>query len=404
MKKIMVLTTYLANLWLAIKGEKINTEDSDVYLDSIINRMPAYIFWKNKSSIYLGCNHRFSHLVGLTSSEEIIGKTDFDLNWKNEEVELFREGDRSVMSGNPLINVEEIIKQPNKKDIVMLVSKVPLRNKTGECIGMLGMSMDITELKETQQNLKVAKEKAERLLQDKNEFLRNIEHDIRTPYSGLYSIISHLESIEENQEKKEMLEIVKDSAKELLDYNNAMIEFARADEGMLTVLQKKFDLESLASGVINIEKPAAIAKGLKLELNYSEDIPKYLIGDPNKIQTLLIDLLGNSIKFTKEGYCKLTVDCAKKDEKLAIIQFIIEDTGIGIPEDKQEYIYEKFAKLSPSNQNVYKGAGLGLSMVKLIMQELNGEIELKSELGKGTTFSCTIPLRVALTDKPPLNA
>lgn len=149
-----------------------------------------------------------------------------------------------------------------------------------------------------------------------------------------------------------------------------------------------------------MEKAAAAIKKLELIYEYPEDIPTVFLSDENRIERIILNLLSNAIKFTDKGHVHVQVKLVKElDDKNLILQIIVSDTGIGIPHDKQQYIYEKFYRGSPANQNKYPGAGLGLHIVKQFIEDLDGEIEVVSSPNKGTIFICTLPFKRPLVDK-----
>jgi signal transduction histidine kinase len=183
----------------------------------------------------------------------------------------------------------------------------------------------------------------------------------------------------------------------LYDYCNGILDFSTAEMGSLPLLEKELDLKELVTNVVKMETPAVNFQKLKLLLNYDDNIPPKLLGDEYRLKRILINLISNAIKFTKKGFIEVSVILAKKvDKENILLKFTVLDTGIGIPEDKQDIIYEKFAKLTPSNSGLYKGIGFGLTMVKQFIKELDGEISLKSELGEGSTFTCIIPFKIPL--------
>lgn len=152
-----------------------------------------------------------------------------------------------------------------------------------------------------------------------------------------------------------------------------------------------------------MEALAAEAKKLNIICEYAEDVPYILIGDSYRLQRILLNLTSNAIKFTQEGYVKIKIKLAKKvDDKKLVLRISIEDSGIGIPKELQINVYEKFNRLNPSNQGFYKGAGLGLSIVKQFISEMGGEIDLKSEVNIGSIFMCTLPFDLPLIDEIPL--
>ncbi len=147
-----------------------------------------------------------------------------------------------------------------------------------------------------------------------------------------------------------------------------------------------------------MELPTAKLKQLELKTHYDSSIPPVLVGDRYRLHRILINLMSNAIKFTKKGHVTLRALLCNKTTHSALIRFIIEDTGIGIPDDKKEYIFETFSRLTLSNTGLYKGVGLGLRVVKQFMHEMDGEIDLVSDVGQGTQFICTIPFNIPLTN------
>jgi two-component system aerobic respiration control sensor histidine kinase ArcB len=379
---------------------------SEVYrLRSIIDNLPGSIYWKDKDGVYLGRNQSSAESLknmGFPWREEaIIGKTDYDL-FAKDMADQFRAHDMQVMDSGKASSHEETV--PLKTGpIVQLSTKAPYYDEKGRTVGLVGNTVDITYLKNIQAELIDAKNKAEAANQLKSAFIRNMEHDIRTPFSGIYSIATVLESQETDNNKKKSLNAIVQCAKELLDYCNSILDFAKIETGALPCISKKFDIKKLIQSVIITEIPAAQAKGLALTVQYDENLPAILIGDNHRLQRVLLNLISNAIKFTQAGHVKITVELAQKtDAKNCIVRIKVADTGIGIAEDKQLNIYEKFSRLNPSNQGMYKGTGLGLSIVKQFVSEMGGEIDLQSEIDKGTVFLCTLPFELPLINDLPL--
>lgn len=376
----------------------ITAHDSYNILNAIINNLPGSVYWKDLSGHYLGCNKFVATMAGFDSTADIIGKTDYDLCW-SEFADEWRLLDTQVIEENKTIVREEKVKLANGNVITELTYKTPLRNEYGEVIGIIGTSLDITDRKKMETELHESQIAAEAANQAKSEFLRNMEHQLRTPFSGVYSMVEILAANETAPDKKELLEITYRSAKEFLELLNDIIEFSRNQSEGAPLLEKKFDLKKLISKTIAMQQAAAKCKHLTLKQHYPTNIPSIWISDPNRIQRIMMNLLSNAIKFSFKGSITIKIKLAKKiDDKHYIIQLSVADMGIGIPADKQAAIYEKFYRIHPANQNKYTGAGLGLYVVKQLITELEGEIEVISHLQKGTTFICTLPLRRPLLD------
>ncbi len=369
-------------------------------LEYIVSHMPGYIYWKNKRSEYLGCNERLARFSHLNKPSDIIGKTDEDFEWGKQQADQFRQDDQLIMeTGKNLITEYELDqKREDGQPLYVRTEKMPFYDQDGKVIGVLAIAFDITDQKALERQLIEEKNKAEQANRIKTEFMRNMEHDIRTPFSGVWGMANHLWEIEQDETKKEYLHDITQCAKELLDYCNSILDFSKIESGLLVIIDKKFVLEQLVDSVVKIELPAATYKKLQLKVSYDANIPPILIGDRYRLHKILINLVSNAIKFTKKGHIELNVSLIKKTKQSALVRLIIEDTGIGIPEDKQDYIFEKFSRLSSSNKGFYKGIGLGLRVVKNFMHDIDGEVDLVSIVGKGTQFICTIPFQLPLTN------
>ncbi len=352
-------------------------------LKDLLDPITVHYWWKDKNGKYLGCNKNVINLLGLKSQDEIIGKTDYEMIW-HKAADTLTYHDQLVMDSEKTHTREEKVTIEDGKVLTFLVSKAPYRDKNGEIIGTIGASLDITMLKQADQV--------------KTEFIKNMEHDIRTPFNGIWGIANILWEQETDSVKKEYLGDITHCAKELLDYCNTILDFSKVESDSFPVIEKKFNLRKLIESVLKIETPAAKNKNLTLTHNLSENLPPVIIGDYYRLCRVIINLLGNAIKFTKKGFVSLTVSMIKQTNKVALIRFIIEDTGEGIPSEAQHYIFEKFSRLSPSNKGLYKGSGLGLKIVKQFIQEMDGEIDLNSSVGNGAKFICTIPFTIPLTD------
>ena len=361
-------TTGTLSVAVDITNQKLTEQEVTTALnimEDIFYNLPGLIYWKNKKSQYIGFNKNVVELSGLSRSQ-FRGKTDKELNWGQQEAESFQKDDQEIMKkGNVKVTEYEIpITRPDGRFMTVRTEKSPLYDRNGNITGVLGVAMDITDIKVLENEIRAEKEIVEKLSQAKTEFIRNMEHDIRTPFSGIYTIANALATKETDSEKKRYLSAIAQGAKELLDYCNNILDFSKIESGTLPILYKKFDLKKLVNGVIAIEKSASEVKELMLTVEYPEDLPKIIIGDNNRLVRVLINLVSNAIKFTQKGYVKIIVKSVKKEEKRAILRFIIQDTGIGISKNQLQYIYEKFSKLVPSNKGD-RGYGLGLPTVKL---------------------------------------
>lgn len=371
--------------------EKRYWKERDFFI-TLVDEIPYYVFWKNRDSVFLGCNQLFAKATGLMSPDEIIGKTDYELPWDRKESDRYRADDRRVMeSGVPRLNIEEPQTLPDGTYKTLLTSKVPLISQKGKVIGVLCIYNDITERKTIELALQTAKEKAVVANQLKIDFIENMQHDMRTPAAGLYQILSILSETKNHKKITELLPIATKASKELLDLCNEIINFEKIDYGKHKIISKKLRIDKMVSRILSLNGAAAISKNIKFIWYFDPKIPKYVIGDSFRLRKILINLIGNSLKFTKKGEVRIDIAKVRTIKKTIWINFEISDTGIGIPENKIAIIFEKFTRLNPSNQNLYKGTGLGLSYVKKFVDDLNGKIKVESKVGLGTKFTITLP-------------
>ncbi|PWY55117.1 hybrid sensor histidine kinase/response regulator [Legionella qingyii] len=374
-----------------------NQEKTQSTLENILAHMPGHVYWKDKNGVYLGCNNRQAQNLGFQFGYEIVGKTDFDLPWGENQAELFRQNDLHIMQTGETEIIEETAQIDGKKAIV-LSHKSPMRNKKGEITGVLGISINITDRKKIEAELNIAKEKAEAASLAKTEFLENMRHDIRTPLTGIVGFADLIKSEAQSPRIKEYADNLVASSHALLDFMDDVLEAIHVSSGEVPKVRKKFVLQKVAQHIIDLNKAKAFAKHLDFSLDFDPNIPKYLIGDPVRIHRILLELIANSLNFTDAGFVRLTAKLAKQENREVIIKFIVEDSGIGIPKDKQQEIFLQFKRLTPSYKGIYKGAGLGLAVIKQFIDELDGEIYVESTVAKGTIFTCIIPLKTALLE------
>jgi two-component system aerobic respiration control sensor histidine kinase ArcB len=382
------------------KSAKQNAHIHEVFLKNITRVLPQYVFWKDADSIYLGCNENYARLVGLSSPEDIIGKTDNDLDWQpvGHTAAIFQKGDQDTLSGHLITNQEEILALPDDKTITTLVSKLPIMDK-GKAIGIVGYFTDITELKNKEKEILKAKKQAEAANEAKSAFMANISHDIRTPLTGIIGMTKILSKELKSKSGKEAAHNLFMAGNVLLDLLNEVIEFTKLAADNLPIYDIKFSFQDLINNIIFLEKPCAHEKKLELSLSYDTKIPPYLIGDQTRIHRIVLNLVSNAIKFTEHGKVEVSAKLAKQKGKEIILKLSVKDTGTGISPKDQEIIFSKFIRLQASHKGNYEGFGLGLSIVKQFITEIEGEIYVDSKKGKGSIFTCIIPLKVALLDE-----
>lgn len=366
-------------------------------LSMIMNVVPGNLYWKSKEGIYLDCNRFMIDIAGKQNKAEIIGKTDEAL-WPSQANQL-KENDSKVIQSGQSMSLEEYIDLPDGRHYFAAV-KEPLRDCQGHIVGVVGNSMDITQLKHYQEQLQQEKEKVEQAYQVKKAFLYNMRHDIRTPFTGLLGLAESLALTEPEPERKAQLQYLAQSAHALLRIMNEILDYLEQDTVSPGLIIKKFSLKELVNTLDDALLSAARHKNLKWYVHYDADIPDLLFGDKLALYRFLMNLLCNAVKFTEEGYVRLKIDLLFREKKRVFIRFVIEDSGSGIPDDKVDFIFESFTRVTPSYEGRYSGIGLGLRFVKQFMDEIeDAEIEVDSQLGVGSTFTCTIPFKIPLSER-----
>jgi two-component system sensor histidine kinase/response regulator len=373
---------------------------SQQLLEGIINTISVRVFWKDKDLVYLGCNLIFAQDAGFSDQKDLIGKNDFQMGWR-DQAELYRSGDRQVIeSGCPILLNEEPQTTPEGNTITLLTNKLLLKNSKGEIYGILGTSMNVTELTAAVQQIKLKNEELQKLNAEKDKFFSIIAHDLKTPFN---SIMGLSEILVENMKEKDYNEIEKYAEMIMFSSQKAvsllmnLMEWSQTQTGRMNFNPVSLEIFSIINEAILLH--AETAKQKSINISATQESLIRIFADKAMISTILRNLIYNAIKFTNPG--GNIIISAEVNQKEVIIY--VKDSGIGLEKTTIEKLFRIDVNHSTPGTQKEKGTGLGLILCKEFVEKHNGKIWVESEVGKGSTFFFTIPLVNKLDNKQQLN-
>jgi len=291
-----------------------------------------------------------------------------------------------------------------KKDGTLYTEEATIsfvRNAEGKTTNYVGVKHDITERKRTEEQLEITKERAEAANIAKSQFLANMSHEIRTPMSIITGFSDILINEELTTDQLKSAELIRNAGKSLLTIINDILDYSKIEAGKLKVVPADFSLKTILDDVDNVMRPLAVKKKLPFEIICGETLPAIIQTDKGRLHQCLVNLVGNAIKFTQQGHVHLKVFPEDKDNK-PFIRFDVEDTGIGVPPDMREHIFDSFAQIEKGSTRKHGGTGLGLTITSQLAHLLGGELSFTSDEGAGSTFSLVIPAGIHVTSLPSL--
>jgi PAS domain S-box-containing protein len=376
-----------------LRRAEVALMESEAIYASLVDSLPLNMFRKDLQGRLVYANKRYCDMLN-TDLERLVGKTDRDL-FPEELARKYRRDDlRVISSGQVIEDVEQHVKKDGTQ-LYVQVLKAPVRDAAGNTVGLQGLFWDVTARKVAEEQLREAKEAAEAASRAKSVFLANMSHEIRTPLNGVIGLTELLLETELTRDQRESLQMVRESGESLLTVINDILDFSKIEVGKLTLEHNEFDFHESLGDTMKSLAFRAHAKGLEIAYDVSPDIPARLIGDSHRLRQVVVNLIGNSIKFTSDGEVVLTVTTESRQVRGIGLHFQVTDTGIGVAKEDVEAIFRPFEQADASTTRRHGGTGLGLAIASNLVGLMGGRIWAESELGVGTTMHFTVQFDVA---------
>ena len=343
-------------------------------------------------------NEAFCQLTGYTFSEIQDGFFDRFIGPKTDQKEIERIDKK--LRNFEAVRSEVIYYSKQGNPIWLDMNIVPIFSESSLCTHFVSVSRDISKIKENEAELIRAKLESEYAKKAEEHFLAVISHEIRTPINAVVGLANLMLDTPTTKEQAEYIDSIKTSADNLLALVNDILDLSKIESGQIDFAQNKFELEKLIKNSINSLKFVAENKGIAINIVKDANLPSYVVGDAVRLNQIIINLLGNAIKFTKQGEVSVKTKLILQHKDKIYISISVKDTGIGIEEEKLETIFEKYKQADQNVTMRYGGSGLGLYIVKQLVELQGGEINVKSRKGVGSTFSVTLPFDMAEINEP----
>jgi PAS domain S-box-containing protein len=366
-------------------------------LTSLLDNIPDRIYFKDKKGQFVAVSKSKADKDG-TTRDKMVGKSDFDFFQKEMAEERFLDEKKIMESGDAITGKIENETHLDGRITWVSTTKIPWYDEEGNIIGTLGISRDVTENKKREEELIEARAAAQKASLAKSTFLAIMSHEIRTPMNAIIGMCEILEETVLSKTQRDYLKVLREAGETLLAIINDVLDISKIECGDVEVEKSEFELDRLIEKVCDILAIKAHMKNVEFIDHISPEVPIKLIGDEYRLRQILVNLIGNSIKFTDEGEVVLSVRLAEKDglecktkEKDGVcLLFSIKDTGIGIPKNKQEVIFDSFKQADSSTTRKFGGTGLGLSISKRLVELMGGDMWVQSEEEKGSEFFFTV--------------
>ncbi len=369
-------------------------------LQALLDTIPNPIFYKGSHTRFLGCNAAYEEAFGV-DRHRFVGRRVLDLDYLPESDRTsYQAEDEAVIAGCGRVTREVTMVLADGKPHDTLYSVTGFRNPDGSPGGLIGLIVDITDLKNAEREARAARAEAEAAAAAKADFLANMSHEIRTPMNAIVGMTHLALQTELTPRQRNYLDKVDAAAKGLLGIINDVLDFSKMEAGMMRLERSDFDLEEVLGRVADLSVLKAREKGLELLFDIAGDVPRRLRGDALRLGQVLVNLVSNALKFTERGEVTVSVALVAKDAEHIRVAFSVSDTGVGLTADEVARLFTAFAQADTSTTRKYGGTGLGLSICRRIVALMDGAISVESTPGQGSRFFFTAALAPAESMSP----
>ena len=359
-------------------------------LRSLLDNTDDLIFHEDPDGTYTGSNAALCKLLSR-GEPEIVGRRDVDL-YEIEHAARLSAASKVAFAERRAVRSDEWITDRDGVRRLFELVKTPFFNEAGEPIGLVGIARDVTTRKEAEDRMRELATKAEHATRMKSAFLANMSHEIRTPMNGVLGMLELMLDTELTIEQRKLAEVSQSSAESLLALLNDILDHSKIEAGHLELDHTGFDLGRVLSAAVRLMVARSSEQESELVLDVRPEVRHTVVGDPGRLRQIVTNLVSNAIKFTSAGEVVVTVERVREDGDRQWVRFSVRDTGIGIAPEQQKAIFAEFTQADSSITRKYGGTGLGLSISSRLVALMGGELAVESELGKGSTFHCTVPL------------